>query len=579
MTTMSYLLALATLGLTILIMATPMLARPIVRGADAALKSIDARPARWAVIAAFAWMGWLGYACVRDERPMHPHWHDEHAYLVQARMIAAGDFWLPSPPSPDSFDTFHLLVTPAYAVKYPPGTAMAYVPGMWLGIPWYVTTFAIAGVSLGLLCYLGTQLVSPLILPIALAGAATSGYYQTTSVQALSQPVLALVVLTSIRVALAEYRCHRRWHFVLVGLLAGYAVLVRPADAILLMSPVAGLMVWAARRSQSAGTATKDALIGLVATLPAALLMLYINRGITGSFWHTPWGLYAEQYQPGEHLGFARPVLGQLRDGLPRQKYEFYDQFVRDALSNHSVRYAIGTWMGGVRCSYLFDLLARPALMAIAYPLLALIGFCRRTFWLPLIALVATLTLYTIYPFVNAAYFFTLIPILWLAVTRGSRTLLDLVPPVRQPAVTAGGVLALALVVLVSQQPVGANVTSRMNETLFHEVTTFEQWVAPRLDRPAIVFFRFDPWATVHDERVYNDDTASPTAGPVVRVHWLDDVRNRALLRAIEPTRRDSRVYVYDRGTGWLHDLGLLPNAMANGTTPTQANRITLAAK
>ena len=61
--------------------------------------------------------------------------HDEAAYLLQAAMIAHGHLFAPPPPLPEFFEQMHVFVTPVFAARYPPGFAIALVPGIWLGLP------------------------------------------------------------------------------------------------------------------------------------------------------------------------------------------------------------------------------------------------------------------------------------------------------------------------------------------------------------------------------------------------------------------------------------------------------------
>src|SRR5260221_14327298 len=71
--------------------------------------------------------------------------------LVQARILSHGMLWLPAHALPQFFETFHVFVTPVYAPQHFPGAAMLYVPGMWIGIPSWVTSLAIAGAAVGLM--------------------------------------------------------------------------------------------------------------------------------------------------------------------------------------------------------------------------------------------------------------------------------------------------------------------------------------------------------------------------------------------------------------------------------------------
>jgi hypothetical protein len=64
-----------------------------------------------------------------------PVFHDEAAYLLQARIFASGRWASPAPPLPEFFEQFHVLVTPVVASKYPPGQSLLMAPGALLGLP------------------------------------------------------------------------------------------------------------------------------------------------------------------------------------------------------------------------------------------------------------------------------------------------------------------------------------------------------------------------------------------------------------------------------------------------------------
>ena len=50
----------------------------------------------------------------------NPRIHDEFSYVLMGEAIAQGHAASPKPPLPEFFDTFHVLVRPAYVSKYFP---------------------------------------------------------------------------------------------------------------------------------------------------------------------------------------------------------------------------------------------------------------------------------------------------------------------------------------------------------------------------------------------------------------------------------------------------------------------------
>src|SRR5258706_1871516 len=92
-------------------------------------------------------------------RELYPKFHDESMYLLQAQLLAHGRLWLPQHELADFFDSFNVIVRPVYAATYFPGTALFYVPGVWLKLAPWATSVLIAAMGVTMFYVVFTELL------------------------------------------------------------------------------------------------------------------------------------------------------------------------------------------------------------------------------------------------------------------------------------------------------------------------------------------------------------------------------------------------------------------------------------
>ncbi|MEO8030628.1 MAG: hypothetical protein ABJC74_05230 [Gemmatimonadota bacterium] len=226
--------------------------------------------------------------------------HDEAAYLLQARLLAAGHLVGPGRTLPEFFEQFHVFVTPVLAAKYPLGFGLALVPGIWLGWP-ALMPLLFNGLAGGLLFALVRRLSAPgcgaLAWLLWLLAPGTITYHTAYLSETLSGPLWLLAWW-----ALLEWRLtgERRW---LVGLSVAVAAcaLTRPLTAVALAIPTGLVVLMGVYRRQRWLDLLAAGAAGLVVISP----LFYQNYRVTGDWRVTPWERYADIYAPVDRPGFT----------------------------------------------------------------------------------------------------------------------------------------------------------------------------------------------------------------------------------------------------------------------------------
>ena len=232
-----------------------------------------------------------------------PDDHDEHSYILQAETFAEGNIANPTPPLWEHFESFHILMTPSYSSKYPPGQSIFLFLGIKLfGHAWYgvllscmLMTAAIVWMIHG---YKSTKWALTIgifiVLRFSLWNYWSSSYWGG-AVAALGGALLfgALPRLTG------EKRMHVAVASACLGL--GLAILSqsRPFEGIILsiipMAYFIHLVFQSARNRQYRMLKYLLVPVSLVMVLNFAFTA-YFNFKITGEYLKMPYQLYGEQY-------------------------------------------------------------------------------------------------------------------------------------------------------------------------------------------------------------------------------------------------------------------------------------------
>lgn len=259
---------------------------------------VESPQARWLPVA-FGLLSALLSVVRWDGFAPPARFHDEAAYLLQARIFASGQLAAPAPPLPEFFEQFHVLVTPRLAPKYFPGHGLLLAPGVLLGLPALGPIF-LNGVAGGLVFSLGRRAcgLSAAVLGWTLwATAWRIALWQTTYLSVTSSTV---AWLAGCHFLLRWWEAGRGRDLALLSVSAAGLAITRPLTAVAFALPA----LWAV----AAGAQRRSLWRQLPGATVAGLLVLAIvpfwSRASTGSWTEAPYGKYTRSYLPWDRFGF-----------------------------------------------------------------------------------------------------------------------------------------------------------------------------------------------------------------------------------------------------------------------------------
>lgn len=235
-------------------------------------------------------------------------YHDERAYLLQARIFASGAWTWPAPPVDTAWEMAHVFVSPAIFPKYPPGHALLLVPGVWLGLPALVPLLLAASAA-----GLAFSLVRTSLTPwVALGGwlvwvsSPSVLRWHATYFSELTTAFLWLVALHALQ---RWQRTERPWALSLLVSAVAWMGITRPVTAIALGIP---LLVVVARQcgwSRLPRGWRSAAAFGLA----VCLIIPVWNWRTLGEWSALPYAEYSRHYFPFDMPGFTRDNSAPVR--------------------------------------------------------------------------------------------------------------------------------------------------------------------------------------------------------------------------------------------------------------------------
>lgn len=260
---------------------------------DSKLRSSKTRPGRSLfcamLVAALApsFVSWFALG-------RQPLTNDEHAYLAQAQLLADGELFRDLAGIADFFPSpLTVIERGRLFFFYLPGHAAALVPGTMLGVPELLPRL-LAMLAVALTWSLGVRLSIARPTWAAWCLALSPAFLGVESLylsHATSLPCALLFAWCSLK-ALDASATHYRRSALALAALGGFALSVafvtRPVTALALAVPIVLLLFRERQRGIGALLVT-----ALGAALPLVLWLLSVNYTLTGSAFHTAYGVYA----------------------------------------------------------------------------------------------------------------------------------------------------------------------------------------------------------------------------------------------------------------------------------------------
>jgi hypothetical protein len=231
--------------------------------------------------------------------PNLPSVQDEFSYLLGADTFASGRLVNPPHPLWQHFETFHELMQPVYASKYPPLQSLVLAFGQkFFGQPW-AGVFLSAGLMCAAVCWMLQGWLTPnLALLGALMFMARVGIFTYWMNSYWGGAVAAIGGALVLGALPRIWRRHQSGH--LITLACGLAILMhsRPWEGAVLGASALVVLAWTWRRfpPDLRARCLRSAIPATAILLASFGAVAYLDYRITGSPFVLPHALYHEQY-------------------------------------------------------------------------------------------------------------------------------------------------------------------------------------------------------------------------------------------------------------------------------------------
>ena len=166
-----------------------------------------------------------------------PHVEDSIAQLFQARIFKQGMLSAPLPPHKEFFDYTNIINDQRWYSQYPPGHALLLTAGLFLGVPW-LTGPLLGSLSIALFFLVIKMMYGEhRLLTAGCCLLLFSPFFLFMSSSHMNHTSTLFFLLLFLCAYLKMFSSDSRLYALLSGLSLGYAVTIRPLDAVAFAAP------------------------------------------------------------------------------------------------------------------------------------------------------------------------------------------------------------------------------------------------------------------------------------------------------------------------------------------------------
>jgi len=474
--------------------------------------------------------------------PAYPNLHDDFGNLLVADTLWHGRLSNPTPPSHVALQTFHVVVEPTYAAKFPigAGAMMALgklVLGEWYAGMWIAAGIACASLTWMLLAVMPKRWALGFGMFAALHPMWQTGWSQEYTNGWLAVAAIAMVVGGLLRIQRAGAEIP--WTAplaVALGLVLG--IFSRPFEVAVLSTILGG---WIAsgliRKGCFARISFWRAIAPAVLVLSLGLgLQGVVNQSVTGTWLKLPYQLHEEQY------GVA-PVFVWQKPHEPSLGHRFEELAQYHRRSSMACYTNAASWPGYARllekrtaqmASHWGWMLAVFPLAIVAVPRL------RARYGMILVAALIALGGINGIPWVSHTYVAPLIPLALLLSAIGVRAAVSALAHQGDDSPLGGGqrrrrLQSMAIFGLLAMQAVGLVFATR--SMISSSANEPAAWCVRRAQVESellqkggdqLVIVRYANGHDIHHEWVFNG--ADPTSSPIVWARWDESLLEQLVI-------------------------------------------------